>query len=92
LKPSAVATLLTPVASFFRRNGLPLALMRGDWNTTQEQEVVQRKPKTTRIKGRSLYRYEDQWKQALYKVENANINLSLFDPLFEAAYKNIVGR
>ena len=48
LKPSAVATLLTPIASFFRRNGLPLALMRGDWKSTQEQDVVQQKPKTTK--------------------------------------------
>jgi hypothetical protein len=46
----------------------------------------------TEIKGQQMYRYEDQWKQALYKVESANINLSLYDPLFEAAYKNIVGR
>lgn len=30
LKPSAVRTLLTPVASFFSRNGLPLNLKRGD--------------------------------------------------------------
>lgn len=46
----------------------------------------------TEIKGYNIYRYEDQWKQAMHKVENANINLSLFEPLFEAAYKNIVGR
>jgi hypothetical protein len=46
---------------------------------------------TTEIKGQKIYRYDSQWKQALYKVENSSIGLSLFDPLFEAAYKNIVG-
>lgn len=35
---SSVTTMLTPVASFFTRNGLPLALHRGDWkpNVTQQ--------------------------------------------------------
>jgi hypothetical protein len=42
LKPSAVRTLLTPVASFFSRNGLPLALKRGDWESTQTQQAVHR--------------------------------------------------
>lgn len=31
LKAGAVRTLLTPVASFFSRNGLQLNLKRGDW-------------------------------------------------------------
>ena len=44
------------------------------------------------INGQKMYRYEDQWKQVLYKVEDANIKLSLFDSLFEAAHKNIVGK
>lgn len=48
---------------------------------------------TQRIKipGYNLHRYEDEWNQAVYKVETADIDLKKFDPLFEAAYKNIVG-
>ena len=38
-----------------------------------------------------MLRYEDEWKQALYKVESANIDLKKFDPLLDASYKNIVG-
>ncbi len=45
-----------------------------------------------KIPGYEVYRYEDQWKQALYKVESANINLRKFEPLFVAAYNNIVGK
>ena len=38
LRGSSVTTDLTPVSSFFTRNGLPLALKKGDWkaNVTQE--------------------------------------------------------
>ena len=43
------------------------------------------------IEGYKPYRYEDQWKQVLYKVESSDIDLKKFDPLFEAAYENIVG-
>ena len=43
------------------------------------------------IDGYEPYRYEEEWKQVLYKVESSNIDLEKFDPLFEAAYKNIVG-
>lgn len=45
----------------------------------------------TKVEGYKPYRYEDQWKQVLYKVDSSNIDLKKFDPLFEAAYKNIVG-
>jgi hypothetical protein len=34
LKALAVRTLLTPVASFFSRNGLSLNLKHGDWEST----------------------------------------------------------
>jgi len=44
-----------------------------------------------KIEGQSLFRYEDQWNQALYKVESSDIDLGKFDPLFTAAYDNIVG-
>ena len=42
LKPSSVKTQLRTVASFFSRNGLPLYLKRGDWESTQQQPVIQR--------------------------------------------------
>ena len=42
LKASAVRTLLTPVASFFSRNGLSLNLKRGDWASTLPQQVIQK--------------------------------------------------
>jgi len=42
-----------------------------------------------KIEGHEILRYE--WNQALYKVESGSINLNKFDPLFSAAYKNIVG-
>lgn len=42
LKPVSVKTHLRRVASFFSRNGLPLALKRGDWESTQQQPVIQR--------------------------------------------------
>ena len=42
LKPISVKTQLRTVASFFSRNGLPLNLKRGDWESTQQQQVIQR--------------------------------------------------
>ena len=42
LKPSSVKTQLRTVASFFSRNGLSLNLKRGDWESTQQQQVIQR--------------------------------------------------
>ena len=44
-----------------------------------------------KIPGYNLHRYEDEWNQALYKVESAAVDLKKLDPLFKAAYKNIVG-
>jgi hypothetical protein len=54
LKPSAVRTLLTPVASFFSRNGLPLALKRGDWESTLTQQATHRM-KLTKEDVKSMY-------------------------------------
>jgi hypothetical protein len=54
LKPLAVKTDLIPVASFFSRNGLPLNLKRGDWETTQIREVV-KKSKLTKEDIKSMY-------------------------------------
>jgi hypothetical protein len=42
LKPASIRSYLRSVASFFSRNGLPLNLKRGDWKTTQTQQVVKR--------------------------------------------------
>jgi integrase len=36
----SIKTQLTHVASFFSRNGLPLALKRGDWVSTLETQVL----------------------------------------------------
>lgn len=40
LKHETVRDKLKVVASFFSRNGLPLALKHGDWESTQTQEVI----------------------------------------------------
>jgi integrase len=42
LKAISVKTKLRTVASFFSRNGLPLNLKRGDWESTLETKVVHR--------------------------------------------------
>jgi hypothetical protein len=44
-----------------------------------------------KIKGYEMLRYEDQWNQAVYKIESGDIDLNAFEPLFIASYKNIVG-
>jgi hypothetical protein len=36
-------------------------------------------------------RYEEEWKQVLYKIERADASLEVLEPLFEAAYKHIAG-
>ena len=64
LKPSAVTTLLTPVASFFGRNGMPLALMRGDWKSTQQQQITQ-KTKTTKEDVKAMYSHGNTRDRAL---------------------------
>ncbi len=37
------------------------------------------------------HRYEDEWKQVLYRVDKVDAPLDALGPLFEAAYNNIVG-
>jgi hypothetical protein len=56
LKPGAVKTMLIPVASFFSRNSLRLQLKRGDWESTQTQEVEKR-IKLTRDDVRAMYQH-----------------------------------
>lgn len=55
-------------------------------------KVSRKTAEKIKISGYELHRYEDQWNQALYKVESADINLKKFEPLFEASYRNIVGK
>jgi hypothetical protein len=54
LGASSIKTMLRTVASFFGRNGLPLALKRGDWESTKQTEVVHRF-KLTNENIRSMY-------------------------------------
>jgi hypothetical protein len=53
-RPDTVKTLLRTVASFFSRNGLPLALKTGDWSSTQTQQVTTRM-KLSKDNIKSLY-------------------------------------
>jgi tRNA splicing endonuclease len=53
-KAISVKTQLIPIASFFSRNGLKLQLKRGDWESSQTQEVRQRL-KLTREDVRAMY-------------------------------------
>jgi hypothetical protein len=53
-RPDSVKTLLRTVASFFSRNGLPLALKTGDWSSTQTQQVTTRM-KLSKDNIKSLY-------------------------------------
>jgi integrase len=55
------------VASFFSRNGLRLNLKRGDWESTQKQEVVQ-KSKTTKEDVKSMYSHGNLRDRALLLV------------------------
>jgi hypothetical protein len=36
-----------------------------------------------------LFRYQEEWKQALYKVEGLDFDVRKLMPVFEAAYENI---
>ena len=67
LKPLAIKTQLTAVASFFSRNGLPLSLKRGDWENTQEQEIIQ-KPKITKEEVKAMYSHGNTRDRALLLV------------------------
>src|SRR3990170_2672780 len=67
LKPSSVTTMLRTVASFFSRNGLRLSLKRGDWQSTQEQSVIQRW-KITKEEVKTLYAHGNLRDRALLLV------------------------
>ncbi|MBI3965071.1 MAG: DUF91 domain-containing protein [Chloroflexi bacterium] len=42
--------------------------------------------------GPSMLRYEQQWNQAIYKVDSGEVDLSTFDQLFGAAYNKALGK
>jgi integrase len=67
LKHASVRTRLRTVASFFSRNGLPLNLKRGDWESTQEQPVVQRW-KITKEEVKAMYSHGNLRDRALLLV------------------------
>jgi integrase len=67
LKPVSVKTRLRTVASFFSRNGLPLALKRGDWESTQQQPVIQRW-KITKEEVKAMYAHGNLRDRALLLV------------------------
>jgi hypothetical protein len=45
----------------------------------------------TKIPGTKPYRYEEQWNQVLYKVDDKSFDIHKLMPLFEASYKYITG-
>ena len=67
LKPLSVKTKLRTVASFFSRNGLPLALKRGDWESTKPQPVIQRW-KITKEEVKAMYSHGNLRDRALLLV------------------------
>lgn len=67
LKPLSVKTQLRTVASFFSRNGLSLFLKRGDWESTQQQPVIQRL-KLTKEDIKALYSHGNLRDRALLLV------------------------
>ena len=67
LKHSSVRGRLRTVASFFARNGLPLFLKRGDWESTQQQPVIQRM-KLDRDEVKAMYSHGNLRDRALLLV------------------------
>ena len=43
------------------------------------------------IEGLTPLRYEEEWNQILYKIDDANYPIEKLMPLFEAAYKYVSG-
>jgi hypothetical protein len=68
LSPIAVKTQLIPVASFFSRNGLPLNLKRGDWESNQVQKVKTSKLKIAKEEIKAMYTHGNTRDRALLLV------------------------
>jgi integrase len=67
LKHETIRGKLRTVASFFARNGLPLFLKRGDWESTQQQPVIQR-IKLTKDDVKAMYAHGNLRDRALLLV------------------------
>jgi integrase len=68
LSAIAVKTQLIPVASFFSRNGLPLNLKRGDWESNQVQKAKTTKLKITKEEIKAMYTHGGTRDRALLLV------------------------
>jgi hypothetical protein len=60
--------MLTPVASFFSRNGLPLALKRGDWESNKVEKVKSARMKLTKEDLKAMYAHANTRDRALLLV------------------------
>jgi len=67
-KDSSIHSKLKVVASFFSRNGLRLNLKRGDWTSTQTQEVITKKWIPTNEDIRRMYGHANLRDRALLVV------------------------
>lgn len=67
LKHATVRGRLRTVASFFARNSLPLNLKRGDWESTQQQPIIQRL-KLTKDDIKAMYSHGNLRDRALLLV------------------------
>lgn len=55
-------------------------------------KIPKEKANTINIPEFPLLRYEDEWNQALYKIESADVDFRKLDELFEGSYKAISGK
>lgn len=93
LTASSIKTMLRTVASFFSRNGLPLALKRGDWQSTKETKVIQRF-KLSKEDVKALYQHANLRDKSLLlvlaqsgfsEVDVANLKIEDIKGLYEMA-------
>jgi integrase len=68
LSSASIRTKIKTVASFFSRNSLPLALKRGDWQSTKETEVIKRKFQPTNEDIKKMYAHASLRDRALLLV------------------------
>ena len=54
-------------------------------------KLPKEKARSIVIPGITFHRYEEEWKQAFYKVENPDRDVDQLLPLFEAAFKYVTG-
>jgi len=54
-------------------------------------KLPREKAESISIPGMTPHRYEEEWKQVLYKVERPDSDVKKLMPLFEAAFKHITG-